>query len=83
MHRLHTGMEVGGVDRNEAVRLASAFAARQGQDVARYGAYAVKTDEEWTVRFQPLDEARPRPGDFFTVHVDDRTGSIVRIVQGK
>jgi hypothetical protein len=83
MGRLHAGVEVGGMDRNEAVRLATAFAEGQGQDVARYGTDAAKTDDEWTVRFRPMDEARPRPGDFFTVHVDDRTGSIVRMVHGK
>lgn len=71
------------MDRNDVVRLAAAFAEREGCDVARYRAHAELSGDAWMVRFRPVDEAKPRPGDFFVVHVDDRTGSVLRIVHGK
>ncbi|HEX6709752.1 MAG TPA: hypothetical protein VF068_05415 [Rubrobacter sp.] len=67
----------------EAVEVAADYARREGYDTGRYDVEAEKQDVRWEIHFQRKGEDKPRPGDFFTVHVDDVSGSVQRIVHGK
>lgn len=67
----------------QAVEVASAFAKQKNQDVSQYTSKATKKGALWQVYFQRKSEYKPRPGDFFTVYVDDQSGSAKRIVYGK
>ncbi len=76
---------VGGllVNQTEAVELASSFARQEGYDTGRYRVEAERTGGRWEVHFRRKSEDKPRPGDFFTVHVDDESGSVQRMIHGK
>lgn len=66
----------------EAIRLASECARRRRRDTGRYEAAAELDGGEWRVDFRPR-EAKPDPGDFFTVYVDDATGAARGPFEGK
>jgi acetolactate synthase regulatory subunit len=66
----------------EAVESASRYARQKGYDIKQYSARAIKKHGKWEVEFQSTS-SRPRPGDFFTVYVDDESGMAERIVYGK
>jgi hypothetical protein len=67
----------------EAIELASEFARARGRDTGRYKASAELSEGEWRVDFRPAGEnVKPRPGDFFTVYVDDGSGE-ARMFEGK
>lgn len=67
---------------SEAVEIASSFARQQGYDTAAYSVRAVRKGELWELHFRSKDE-KPRPGDFFTIQVEDKSGTVRRIVHGK
>ncbi len=67
---------------SEAIEVASGFAAQQGYDVVEYDVKAVKKSGLWELHFRRKDE-KPRPGDFFTIEVDDKSGTARRIFHGK
>ena len=67
----------------EAVELATDYARREGYDTGRYDVDAEKKDVRWEIHFRRKSEDKPRPGDFFTVHVEDESGAVQRIVPGK
>jgi hypothetical protein len=72
------------VNEEEAVGLATRFAQQQGYDASQYKIRASKPDEEWRIFFQRNGSPfKPRPGDFFTVYVDDKSRSARRLVHGK
>mgnify|MGYP001088363460 CR=1 FL=1 len=68
----------------EATELASNFARQKGYDIIQYNIKTAKRGGQWRIFFHRKSGMhRPRPGDFFTVYVDDRSESIRRIVYGK
>ncbi len=67
----------------EAVGVASTFARQKGYDTSQYNIRATKRAAQWDIYFQRKSEHKPRPGDFFTVYVDDQSRAVQRIVQGK
>lgn len=67
----------------EAIERAANSARREGYDTSRYDVEAEKKDARWEIHFRRKSEDKPRPGDFFTVHVDDESGSVRRILHGK
>ena len=71
------------MNETEAVELASDFARREGYDPSRYDVEAERQDVRWEIHFRRKSEDKPRPGDFFTVYVDDESGSVQGIVHGK
>lgn len=66
----------------EALELARSFARNEGRDPDRYHTKAVLEGKQWTVEFLSRQE-KPRPGDFFTVHIDDQSQRVERLVPGK
>jgi hypothetical protein len=70
------------VTSEQAIELARRFAIDSGVDAAKYDARAAREGTLWTVDFLPK-ETKPRPGDFFSVHFDERTPSSMRLVPGK
>lgn len=71
------------MNRTEAIELASSFARQEGYDTGRYRVEAERAEDRWEVNFRRKSEDKPRPGDFFTVHVDDESGSVQKMVHGK
>ena len=68
----------------EAVKLASEHARQHGYDPAYYHVLAVRKNGKWEVHFERNGElSKPRPGDFFTIYVDDRTKVVERMIHGK
>jgi hypothetical protein len=68
----------------EAVEIASKFAEQQGYATEHYSVKAAQQGAEWQISFQRTRAMqKPSPGDFFTVYVDDCTGTVARIVYGK
>ncbi|WP_166298048.1 hypothetical protein [Bradyrhizobium sp. 2S1] len=70
------------MNEEEAVRLATLYARQQGYDPGQYEIRADRRDGEWLIFFRS-GLARPGPGDFFTVYVDDKSRSAQRLVPGK
>lgn len=71
------------MNEQEAIELASRFARGRGRDVECYEASAERDGGEWRVDFRPGDRnAKPSPGDFFTVYVEDASGD-ARMAEGK
>jgi hypothetical protein len=66
----------------QVVDLARNFAREQGYDVARYDTRSIRKGHDWHVEFRPRDP-KPRPGDFFSVHVNEQAPSMMRLVPGK
>ncbi len=66
----------------EAVELASNFAQQQGYNVSQYNIRPAKKDTQWEIYFQSKIN-KPRPGDFFTVYIDDKSRAVQRIIYGK
>jgi hypothetical protein len=49
-----------------------------------YHVLAVRKNGTWEVHFERNGESsKPRPGDFFTIYVDDRTKLVERMIHGK
>lgn len=72
------------MEKREVVELASNFAQQRGYDISQYEITAEKIDDEWEVYFQRKSEVyKPRPGDFFTVCIDDKSKSIQQLFEGK
>jgi len=68
----------------EAIERAAEFARDGGRDAGRYEAEAVRERGVWRVEFRPRGEdAKPSPGDFFTVYVDDKSGRVRGMEDGK
>jgi hypothetical protein len=67
----------------EAVEVASDFAREEGYDIDRYNVEVEKAEGRWEVHFRRKSQDKPRPGDFFTVHVDEESGSVTRAIHGK
>jgi len=70
------------VTTEQAIERARRFAIDSGIDIAKYDARAARKGTLWTVDWLPR-ETKPRPGDFFSVHFDERTPSSMRLVPGK
>jgi hypothetical protein len=70
------------MDAAQVIAAAQQKAQEHGYTVSEYRAHAVCEANTWTVDFSSNRE-KPRPGDFFTVFIDDRTGAVVRFVTGK
>jgi hypothetical protein len=67
----------------EAIERASEFARARGRDAGRYKASAELSEGEWRVDFRPDGKnIKTRPGDFFTVYVEDGSGE-ARMFEGK
>ncbi|RYF30049.1 MAG: hypothetical protein EOO23_06035 [Comamonadaceae bacterium] len=71
------------MNKTEAAKLASDFALQQGYDVHQYSLRVTKRIGEWEVYFQRKSAAKPQPGDFFSIYVDERSKTVNRIVHGK
>jgi hypothetical protein len=69
------------VTAEQAIDVARDFARGRSYRTAAYDATATKQGAVWRVIFHPK-EPKPRPGDFFSVYIDETT-SKVRLVQGK
>lgn len=68
----------------EVVEIASKSAQQQGYPIEHYTIRAAQHGLEWHILFQrKSDVQKPSPGDFFTVYIDDTTGDVLRIVDGK
>jgi hypothetical protein len=65
------------------VELAYRFATQKGYDRAGYKVRASKKNDEWQIFFRRSAFSKARPGDFFTVYVDDKSRSVRRLVEGK
>jgi hypothetical protein len=65
-----------------AIELARNFAQGKGYDMSKYETHARKKGPVWKVDFYSK-EAKPRPGSYFSVYVDEKTKSVVRLVPGK
>ena len=64
----------------EAINLARDFASQQGYDVERYEPTANHSDGEWHVFFLGQDL---RPGNFFSVYVDEASATVRELIPGK
>lgn len=71
------------MDTAEITRLASDFARAHGYEVGEYTMRVGKKGRGWEVYFQRETVAKARPGDFFSVYVDERSRSATRIIYGK
>jgi hypothetical protein len=71
------------MQKRKAVVLASEFVAQKGYDLSRYEARAAKQGVQWTIQFRRKQADKPSPGDFFTVHIDDESGSVQQLIYGK
>lgn len=71
------------ISKEQAVENAIRFARELGLPVDRYSAEAVLEDDTWNVHFFPNANAKPGPGEFFTVVIDGREVAPPRIVHGK
>ena len=65
---------------DEAIRKASAYAERHGYAPAQYDVSAGYVEGTWRVSFQGREL---RPGNFFTVVVNDASGAVKKLVPGK
>ncbi len=70
------------MDTASAVTMAAEVAEREGYDVRQYDFRIKRTSTGWEIDYMRKRDAKPGPGDFFSIHVDERTES-VRIGYGK
>jgi hypothetical protein len=68
------------MNEKEVIELASDFAEQKGYDISQYNLTAKREKREWIVRFQGKEL---RPGNFFTIYVDDKTKSVKQLFPGK
>jgi hypothetical protein len=68
----------------DAMAVAIRFAREKGYEVTTGDMRATMVGGEWhvTLRLGPSG-AKRRPGDFLTLHVDDRSRAVTRIIPGK
>lgn len=71
------------MQQTEAITAATKFAQDRGYDPQQYDVTANKQKLLWKLDFHMKTKTKPRPGDFFTIFVDDRSGAFLRIVYGK
>lgn len=71
------------MEEKKAVELAIKFAEQKGYDTRQYNVTAKKTYNDWEIYFYRKMIYKPRPGDFFTVCIDDMSKSVRRIIKGK
>lgn len=71
------------MDEVVAVEMASEVAEREGYDIRQYNVRIKRTSDGWEIHFLRKSEAKPSPGDFFTIYVDEQSESVQRIVHGK
>lgn len=64
----------------EAIKTARDYARRHGRDVDRYEPVATLAEGEWHVFFRGKDLL---PGNFFSVYVNDASGTVRELVPGK
>ncbi len=64
----------------EVIKTARDYASRHGYDVERYEPVATRDQGEWHVLFRGKDLL---PGNFFSVYVDDTSGTVRELVPGK
>lgn len=64
----------------EAIKTARDYASQQGYDVERYEPEARYGDDEWHVLFRGKDLL---PGNFFSVYVNDASGTVRELIPGK
>jgi hypothetical protein len=65
---------------DDAIKIAREYAARHGRDVERYEPVATRVEDEWHVLFRGKDLL---PGSFFSVYVNDATGTVRDLFPGK
>ena len=65
-----------------AVDLARRFAAQESYDPAAYDTRPVRNSAGWVIYFRPKT-SKPRPGDFFAIYINSRSGAVERLVPGK
>jgi hypothetical protein len=65
----------------EVLEVAGKFAQREGYDINQYKIRTTKKGAEWRIDFLPKAK-KPRPGDFFSVYVNERSKS-ARLISGK
>jgi hypothetical protein len=66
----------------EALKAARDFARNKGRNVSAYETKITRQGVQWQVEFFSV-QPKPAPGDFFTVYLDDQSGSVIRLVDGK
>lgn len=72
------------MNEKEAIELAARFARGRGRDVDCYEASAELDEGEWRVDFRPGGrDAKPGPGDFFSVYVEDASETVRGLAEGK
>lgn len=64
----------------EVIKIAREYSVRHGYDAEQYEATAERSNDEWHVFFRGKEL---RPGNFFSVFVDDRSQSVRELVPGK
>lgn len=70
------------MQRDKVIRLASQYARRHGYSVQAYEVTLKRNGREWQISFRSK-AAKPDPGDFFTVYMDDRSGQVTNFAPGK
>jgi hypothetical protein len=68
------------MNREEVVTLACNYAEREGYVVGRYDISLEREGSEWHVNFHGKPKARP--GDFFTVLIDDVAQKVKALIAG-
>ncbi len=71
------------MDEVVAVEMASEAAEQEGYDVRQYNVRINRTSDGWAIHYLRKNEAKPSPGDFFAIYVDEESESVRRIVHGK
>jgi hypothetical protein len=64
----------------EVIKIAREYSLRHGYDPEQYEATAERAKDEWHVFFRGKEL---RPGNFFSVFVDDGSKSVRELVPGK
>ena len=67
----------------QAIKAASEYANQQHYNPSQYNIKATKKGNVWEVYFQRKKEYKPPPGDFFTIYIDETSGSVEQIIHGK
>ena len=65
---------------DDAIKIAREYASQHGYDVERYEPEASRSDDEWHVLFRGKELL---PGNFFSVYVNDATGTVRDLFPGK
>ena len=64
----------------ETIEIASDYSKRHGYDPRQYNATTERVNNEWHVFFQGKEL---RPGNFFSVYIDDEERKVKELVPGK